>query len=78
MNTFSFVMLLLSYTGDIKGLPIATFPSAAECTKTQDAQEQAHKDDYIILSACVPKATTGTNIAIRIEPGNFPAPARRE
>lgn len=64
MGEYIFIFLSLSYSGDIRGIPIAKFPDAISCNKAQETQEKS--EAIILVSACVPAASP--TIIIKAEP----------
>ena len=69
ITTYSYIILLLSSSGDIRGFPIYEYPTAQACESVQRAREAEHKKDIIFISACMPRASgpkAGTNIIIQM------------
>lgn len=64
MTEYVFIFLYLTYSGDIRGIPIAKFPDAVSCNKTQETQEK--EQPIILVSACVPAAAP--TIIIKADP----------
>ena len=66
--TYVYVMLFLTYSGDVRGLPIMVFGDPAACITEQSRQERAHQNDFIAISACMQRGQGGSTIGIQIVP----------